>query len=369
LRSLEHQAGVDWHVRAYRPGDERQLVGLYAEVFGRPRLIEAWRWKLLGRDGSPENVWVAVTSEGRIVGQYGGIPLHIKLRGEIHPAVHAVEAMTSPDYRRQGMLTRLGSTAHDAWAKSGRVMVIGLPNEQWGTRNRALGYTDLFPLGWLRFPLHMERVAVRPGKLPRPFARPAAALGGAGSRAWRSLSRAQMRRKTAGAGLSVDEITSPSADFDRLWASLSPMYDNCVVRDSSWVGWRFIAAEGYHYGVLLARSEGEPVGYIAYRLVESAERTTGYIADIFVGPDGQAVTAKLLEAALDDLSARGAGTVMATAAPGSALHGHLRSMGFLPGRASTAFMFEIVPLQPGVEPATLADPRTWHITAGDFDVI
>jgi hypothetical protein len=44
-------------------------------------------------------------------------------------------------------------------------------------------------------------------------------------------------------------------------------------------------------------------------------------------------------------------------------------MGFLPGRASTAFMFEVVPLRPGIEPATLADPRAWHITAGDFDVI
>ncbi|HEX9991002.1 MAG TPA: GNAT family N-acetyltransferase [Chloroflexia bacterium] len=369
MRSLEHQAAIDWQVRAYRPGDERQLVTLYAEVFGRPRSIEAWRWKLMGRAGSPENVWVAVTGEGRIVGQYGGIPLQMKLRGEIHPAVHAVEAMTSPDYRRQGMLTSLGSAAHDAWGRSGRVMVIGLPNEQWGTRNRALGYTDLFPLGWLRFPLHMERVATRPGKLPGPLARPAAALGGAGSRAWRSLSRSNMRRKMAGVSLSMQEITSTSADFDRLWASLSPMYDNCIVRDSSWVGWRFIATEGYKYRVLLARSEGEPVGYIAYRLAESAERSTGYVADIFVGPGGQAVTAKLLEAALDDLSSRGAGTVMATAAPGSALHEHLRSMGFLPARASTAFMFEIVPLQPGVEPGTLADPRTWHITAGDFDVV
>jgi hypothetical protein len=60
---------------------------------------------------------------------------------------------------------------------------------------------------------------------------------------------------------------------------------------------------------------------------------------------------------------------MATGAPGSALYSQLRSVGFLPGRAATSFMFEIVPLNPTIQVPALADPAAWHLTAGDFDVI
>ena len=40
----------DWEVRPYQPGDEEQLVALYARVFGRPRSVAFWRWKLKGRN-------------------------------------------------------------------------------------------------------------------------------------------------------------------------------------------------------------------------------------------------------------------------------------------------------------------------------
>jgi hypothetical protein len=356
-----------WDVRPYQPGDEAQLVALYARVFGRPRALDTWRWKLRGRNPPFETVWVATTPAGEIVGQYGGIPLRLKLGEAVLPAVHAVEAMTDPAYRRQGMLTRLGSAAHQMWAAAGQVAVIGLPNEQWGTRNWALGYRPVFPLGWLRFPLHLERVARRPGKLPRALAGPAAALGAAGSHAYRRLAGRALRRQAAGAGVTVEDVTDPGAEFDRLWADLGTAYPNFVVRDAAWVTWRFAHSGGYRYRVLLARQAGAPAGYIAYRLDRSEERVAGYIGDLFVGPDAAAPAAALVDAALADLSAQGAATVLATGAPGSALYGLLRGLGFLPLRPT--FTFEIVPLASGMDPAALADPRAWHLTAGDFDVI
>ena len=147
-------ASLAWEVRAYQPDDEQQLLALYERVFKRPRAVAAWRWKLRGRTPPFETVWVAATPAGQVVGHYGGIPLSLKLGDRVVPAVHAVEAMTHPAYRRQGMLTRLGEAAHTAWAAAGQEAVIGLPNDQWGTRNWALGYRPLFPLAWLRFPLH-----------------------------------------------------------------------------------------------------------------------------------------------------------------------------------------------------------------------
>lgn len=357
----------DWDVRPYRPGDEEQLVALYARVFGRPRSLAYWCWKLKGRDAPFETVWVAVTDAGQIIGQYGGIPLRVQLHGQVYPAVHAVEAMTDPTFRRQGMLTRLGSAAHAGWATAGQVAVLGLPNEQWGTRNRALGYTTLFPLAWLRFPLHIERVVAQRGRVPGPLVGPATALGTVGSGVWRGMARRTLRRQQQGAGITVEPITGPSPAFDQLWPTLAGQYAHFVVRDSAWVQWRFVAAPEQDYRVLLARAGGHPAGYLAYRRVVAPERVTGYIADLFVAPDGDAVTAALLEAALDDLSAQGVGMVLASGAPGSALYRRLRGLGFLP--VQLPFNFEWVPLAPPADPATLADPAAWHLTVGDFDVV
>jgi hypothetical protein len=358
----------DWDVRPYQPGDEEQLVALYARVFGRPRSLAFWRWKLKGRDAPFETVWVAVTTEGQIIGQYGGIPLRVQLHGQVHPAVHAVEAMTDPAFRRQGMLTRLGSAAHQGWAEAGQAVVLGLPNEQWGTRNRALGYVTLFPLAWLRFPLHIERVVAQRGRVPGPLVGPAAGVGAVGGGVWRQVARRTLRRKQQGATLTVEAVTGPDPALDQLWQTLARNFAHFVVRDSAWVNWRFLAAPEQDYRVLLARTAtGEPVGTLAYRLVVAPERVTGYIADLFLAPDAEAVGAALLEAALDDLSARGAGMVLASAVPGSALHGLLRGLRFLP--VQLPFIFELVPLAPGVDPAALADPLAWHLTAGDFDVV
>ena len=358
-----------WYVRPYRPGDETQVATLYAEVFGRERPLEVWRWKLMEREISPASVWVAVTQDGeQVIGHYGGIPLHVRLRGEELPAVHAVEAMSSRKYRRQGILTALGSTAHEAWRQAGYAVVLGLPNEQWGTRNYALGYRRLFPLSWLRYPLHVQRMAARFDRLPAPLRKPVAALGGAGSAIWRKAHQVKMQRNIDRSGISVRETASPG-DLDRLWSSLSGEYENIVRRDGAWVGWRFNRAAVYDYTVLLAYRGDEPSGYIAYRLASTEQRTNGYIADIFLRQDDVATASALVKAALDDLSARGAAMVMSTAAPGSSLYALLRRLGFLPTPRHTAFNFEIVPLQPSIELTALADPRTWHLTAGDFDVI
>jgi hypothetical protein len=177
-----------------------------------------------------------------------------------------------------------------------------------------------------------------------------------------------MRGRAGGSSVRVEEAAGRDV-FDRLWSHLACEYENVVVRDGDWVDWRFRQSAAYAYKVLVAHREGKPCGYIAYRLADTGERANGYIADIFLGRDDPATASALMMRALYDLSARGAGMVLATAAPGSPLYRQLRRLGFLPARRWTAFNFEIAPLQPGVDLTNLLDPRTWHITAGDFDVI
>jgi len=141
-----------WRVRPFVEDDTQRLLGLYRDVFGRERTEAELRWKLLRGNRPTDTLWVADVG-GRIVGQHAGIPMSIKIGGTEIEAMHAVEAMTGAEYRREGMLTTLGGTLYSHWKEQGIPLVIGLPHEGWGTRAYALGYRPAFPMRWLMRPL------------------------------------------------------------------------------------------------------------------------------------------------------------------------------------------------------------------------
>lgn len=367
----------DWYVRPFQPQDEDGLLALYERAFRRPRDRSHWRWKLLARKARFNLLWVAAIRGGagqgeQIVGHYGGIPIRIKLGDRIVEAVHAVEAMSDPLFRRKGLLTALGGTAHSTWADAQQQLVTGLPNDQWGTRNRALGYLPLFPLSWLRFPLHFERALARRHSVPAPLRAAGYLPFMAASAGWRAITR--WRNGNIGSHMQVRIASETESVFDDIWAHASCDWANIQVRDNDWVRWRYLrAAPDPYEGAVAWKTDGgeapKPVGYAAYRVVDHGERRNGYIADIFVARDDKAAAWALIKTALHRLSEMGAGTVMTLAAPGSLLYAILRGCGFLPTRFETAFSFEIVPLDPSISVGALSVPGDWHLTGGDFDVI
>lgn len=357
-----------WEVRAYRPGDEVQLADLFSQVFGKEVSSGWWLWKLKERPSPSENVLLAVTQEGgkeRIVGQYAGIPIRVKLGDSVHDAMVSVDTMTSPDFRRRGILTKLGAIAYESWADAGVAAVLGLPNERWGSRTSALGWVKLFPLPWLRLPMRLDVMLAGSRRVPRMLK---TAARGVGALVSRVIARRWQRHGMERQGIEIDEANVEMLSaFDTIWSKVSSHYEHSIVRDGEWVRWRYLEVEGFRYTVLLARANGEPEGYIAYRVDASRGRPTGYIADLFAAPDAVAIPRVLLGRALGDLWARRVGSVMATALPGSSLDRLLKATGFKPMPA--AFSTEMVPLDPSLDLAHLSEQGSWHLTAGDFDVV
>lgn len=356
-----------WSIRPFRPGDEVQLVALFAQVFGRALPAEVWRWKIKGYrpEGAPqvENVWVAEADDGRLIAQTAGLPARVKLAGRIYQAMISVDTMTAPDFRRQGILTGLGAAAYSHWSAAGVSTVLGLLNQQWGSRGQALGWRELFPLAWRRVPLRIDRLLASSHKVPSPLRRPAASVGGILALALHSW---RQRRGRAGrAGVRVGPVNRAGTNFDELWERLSREYDNLLVRDSGWVNWRYLQAPGFGYRVLQADIGGTLQGYVAYRCAEAQDRRTGFVADLFTAPGARAVAHTLLCAALDDLWAEGAETARVTAPPGSPLDALLRSTGFRP--ATGAFDFRLVALDPELDVPSIRDTTRWLLTGGDFD--
>ena len=345
---------ASWTIRPYRSGDEAALAELFGRVFARPMSEAHWRWKLSGRAFPAPNVFLAVARDQPIC-QCAAIPVrYAGPDGEVTGLV-AVDAMTDPRFRRQGVLTEVCRHAYDQWRRAGAAFVVGLPNQQWGTRTQALGWRDLFPLAWCVRPIDVEAIVSRRlGSLAGAAGRPIGRLWG---RYWR-------RRAPHDPALQVRRVWSAEA-FDRLWPALEhqrPMQSGyTIIRDRAWIEWRYLRAPDVSYAVWLAERAGMPAGYAVTRMREESGRRLGYLAELAAIGDHPVVSSALIDAAVAHLGAEGVELVASLIVPGSPPEVAFRRAGFL--FSWGRFRVHAVPLQSD------AVPSLSSVFGGDFDVV
>jgi len=349
---------TSWTIRPYRPGDETALVALFARVFNRPISEDHWRWKLKRSTNIP-NVFLAVVPDAaagdRPVFQCAAIPVRYRgPDGDVLGMV-SVDTMTDPDFRRQGVMTTVNRHAYECWREAGAAFVIGLPNEQWGSRARALGWHELFPLTWRVRLLRPDRIVAR--RLGRPLALAAKAL----SRPWNAYWRRRIRDDPA---VRIRRVGAADV-FDRLWPILEQSRGSSttysIVRDRAWIDWRYLSAPDASYRIWVAETVESPIGYCVSRLVNRDGRNVGLVAELAAAGDEDGVLHRLLGHAVSDLDREGAELVAALAMPGTPADGALRRAGFLFGWGS--FTVQTVPLR-SATPFPFSE-----VHGGDFDVV
>ena len=136
----------------------------------------------------------------------------------------SVDTMTAPEFQRRGLLSEVGRTTYAHWRDGGVAFVLGLPNERWGSRTRALGWTELFPLQWLTRPLRPARLLARRTGLPEVTALDAL---------WNGI--ADRPLAVRGEPVSVRVLAHAEAALDRLWAACRGEHRFSVVRDRAWL--------------------------------------------------------------------------------------------------------------------------------------
>jgi hypothetical protein len=346
-----------WTIRPYHPGDEHELVALFQRVFGRAITEAHWQWKLKQLPSPVENVWLAV-HHGNPIFQYAGIPVRYYLPQGEKTVMVGVDTMTAPEFRRQGLLTTVGLFAYNTWREAGIPFVLGLRNERWGSRLSALGWETLFPLQWLIRPLRPETLLARRLRLSA-FSR-LTPLGTVWNNVWD-------RQTQPDPTVAIRSIDQAGPEFDLLWQSCLADTQVSVIRDRTWVNWRYLRAPLFDYQVLLAERSGQPVGYSVYRVQETQGRNLGFIAELLTGRADVRARNTLISQTLRSLRAKGAEAAITLAVPGTWMHQALRRAGFLFSWGS--FTVHFVPLAPNLPMPILRDPQSWNMAGGDFDAI
>ncbi len=341
------------NIRAYRPGDEVQVLELFSRCFGKSISAAHWAWKMQSVSVDYTTVWLATCGD-RIVGQYVGTPVEAWVDGVRRPAIAIFDTMVDPGMRRKGVLTRVGAHAHRHWQDADVSFGYGLPNQNWGSRAAALGWVPAFPLRWLERVLRPEAILARRLRIPG-----LARLAVVGD-AYRSLRRGHGEHD----GITVADLDAATADLDHVAELARPADKVSIVRGARWVDLRYLRCPSTAYSVLLAKQDGSPRGYAVYRYdAEPHARAT--ITELVCEDDDTPVAAALLAAIEARCLRLGAVRLRCVAAADSGIDHHLRQHGFFARRGE--FLFQYVPLD-----AALADRRSashWSIQGGDFDVV
>jgi len=334
-----------WSIRPYRPGDESALVELFRRAFNKRITTAHWLWKFRGYDSPFENVWLAAEGD-RIVFQYAGIPVRVQTGRGLEWAVQSVDTMADPDYRRRGLFLEVARHSYRHWREAGAAFVYGLPNQQSAPGFKALGFAAPFAMHWRRFPLRPWAVLARRSRLPLP------------ARSLDALWLALIARKPR-CNVTLDELSHLDTTIDRL-SERHPQGRISIVRNASWLTWRYLSAPDAGFRLLVASGGDEPLGYAAFR----SSGRSGTVADVFAREEDVALA--LFRGAIERLRESGAESIVTLAVPGSAFDRAADRLHFLSG---PGFNFIVLPLAESIPETQLADPQSWHLSGGDFDVV
>jgi hypothetical protein len=224
--------------RAYAPGDERQILDLFARSFPHaPRSIEHFRWKFRENPFGNERISLTFVDE-QLAGHYAGyvVPFHAYGRDVL---AHQIgDTMTDVAFRHigRGPTSILGQTALDFYSRfcEGKIAF------NYGFN---VGNIQKISLRFLRSD-RVEPVTYRVAPAPKRIGR--------------------FERMLRGYQLELVQRVTP--EWDALFGRVANDYQFLVRRDAHYVRWRYLDCPDADYSVIAIRKWRHLVGWIAFRI-------------------------------------------------------------------------------------------------------
>ncbi|MBY0280379.1 GNAT family N-acetyltransferase [Candidatus Binatia bacterium] len=325
-------------VRTYQAGDEQQILALFNRVFQQERTPAHWHWKFADNPAGHQIV-VAVGEDGRIIGQFAGLPAAAVSPTGAFLLSQGIDHMVAAEAQKQGVFAAMTRHFVDTFLPPARDVVF-----------------FSYPLA------HKHSIDQRISSAAE-LVQPVRALR------W-DLARREPWRTDAGTWRTgrdrVRRVQRFPAGVDRFWErTVAPGVGVSIVRDRRYLNWRYAACPDVPYALLLAESRisGRSHGVAVLRFGWLAERIAP-LCELLVPPDDRAVLALLLGACHDLAREHGLASVVTWAPPETTLYPALCELGY--AEEETPFLLTTI-ADANAQRAAACRAR-WSYTMGDSDI-
>jgi hypothetical protein len=224
--------------RAYRAGDEDQILSLFARSFPHaPRRLDHFVWKYRENPFGSERISLTFDEE-KLVAHYAGYAVPFRAYGKDVVAHQIGDTMTDVSVRHigRGPTSILGRTALDFYSR----FCEGQVAFNYGFN---VGNIQKISLRFLRSD-RVEPVTYRVAPPPDPIRK-----------------YARWRR-----GYQLELVRETTPEWDDLFERCAGSYRFLVRRDAAYVRWRYLRCPDTEYTVVAVRKWRRLVGWIVFRI-------------------------------------------------------------------------------------------------------
>lgn len=334
-----------------------------APEFGNEDVIaKKWNWINVLNPNLPDSQlpsWIC-TSNGKIVGHFGIIPVSLKFGKKYYMSCWGRELIILPQFRKLGIGPLLVTRVIEDIKQDMLIFMVGGLNDHVYAIYKKFGFIDsgFIPLyiriSNLRNVLHLilsHRILIN-------------LLSRAGEFLLRLFYLICSGRKSK--KIQIREISKFDERFDTFWNEVSAQFPIIIKRDQRSLNWRFVEQPYWKYKIFKAEVDGILKGYIVLRRGLSKGLKAGIISDLFAHPNDTRTISALIHFAIKYFESGPPVDILRCNIKHRKFENVLKRNGFIQMRSNTRFLFAVC--QDNIDLSLLKDRKNWFITYADSDL-
>jgi len=328
---------------------------------------EYYEWKVYKNPVMAGNIHLEL-KDGYIVGSAVVMPRKVAILDEVVLAAETADAFTKPEYRGQGINTKILGIAIDQAIRNGMHLIYGPPNEaNYGTHIR-LGYKPCEYINWAYLMKDLNPIWIATKLIVKIILRRQTKKSVRHLKHLCMMLKDQRQFQEFGKdkkynNFAIERIDRFHREVNPFWGN--PRYSFFVLRDKQYLNWRYFDHPD-PFIVLAAVNEGSYLGYMVMKL--SNDKQTGILCDFVSVDDRLDVFFTLVVESEKVLKQNGVKRIILRCIADSPYYLVFHELQYYnPGPESIHPVF--VNAKSEIGKRVLQNPGKWHFTFGDTDEV
>jgi len=264
---------INWDITLYDPNYRNEVLQLMELVQGHPTTPQHFIWWFEYNPTGDFNIYLAIYN-----GQIIGVSCHSAFRmlhdGQEHIISFPLNVLTHPDYRGQGIFSKLQMANEKHAKRIGCPFMLSFPNAvSTPIFLNKFGWDSIrTPVLYLR-PLKSENIVRNIDFISwaAPFARVLNPIF-------------ERNVQIAKFGLSTEKVVEFGQWADNIFEENIALLKSCIVRRKEYLNWRFLQDPAKKYTVYVVKNRDEIIGYYVLGKIAKRQFMLGYIANALLMP-------------------------------------------------------------------------------------